>query len=150
MRTVRYTIVLLVLLACPLISRAQLDSLSARLLAIDREVRAEVGLRLQEVVRDLVGIEAGDELPESFALFPAYPNPFDKRTRIRFQVPEAVHARIEVYDLLGRRVGVLFDRKVRPGEYEVAFRAGNLASGLYFYRLKAGDFVKQRKVLLIR
>ncbi|ACY47897.1 T9SS type A sorting domain-containing protein [Rhodothermus marinus] len=146
------TIVLLGLLSLAFGPRAQaqLDTLSQRLLQLDQALREAVALRVLEVARYLVSVEDEAALPRQFALFPAYPNPFRRQATIRFQVPEPVRARLEVYDVLGRRVGVLLDEELRPGVYEVRFEAQSLASGLYFYRLTAGDFVQQRKMILIK
>ncbi len=144
--------VLLSLLGLALVPRAQaqLDTLSQRLLIVDQALRESVTLRVLEVVRYLVSIEDEEPFPRRFALFPVYPNPFSRQATIRLQVPEQVHARLEVYDVLGRRVGVLLDKKLKPGVYEVRVEAQGLASGLYFYRLRAGHFVQQLQMILIK
>ena len=142
------TVGLLMLLALP--ARAQLDSLSQQLLVIDQELRAAAAFRVLEVARLLVGTEGAEELPTRFVLYGAYPNPFRERATIRFAVPRRERVRLEVYDVLGRRVGVLLDEEVAPGLYEVHFEAQGLASGLYFYRLRAGRFVQQRKMIIIK
>ncbi|SHL06941.1 T9SS type A sorting domain-containing protein, partial [Rhodothermus profundi] len=109
-----------------------------------------VGLRLLEVAPYLVAAEDEGAVPERFALYEAYPNPFRRQATIRFAVPRQVRVRLEVYDVLGRRVGVLVDEKLAPGLYAVRFEAQGLASGLYFYRLTAGSFVQQRKIILVK
>ena len=58
--------------------------------------------------------------------------------------------KLVVYDLLGRDVGVLVNERKQPGQYQVAFDASKLASGVYFYRLKAGTFVQTRRMILVR
>jgi len=102
-------------------------------------------------------------LPASFSLFPNYPNPFNPTTGIRYQVPGVSDVRLVVYDLLGRDVAVLVDERKAPGSYEVKFDAAGLASGVYFYRMTAGDpptgsgsraearsYIQTRKMMLVK
>jgi hypothetical protein len=69
---------------------------------------------------------------------------------ISFQLPVASDVRLIVYDLIGREVAVLVNGMKMPGKYEVEFDASTLTSGVYFYRLRAGDFIQTRKLLLLR
>ncbi len=89
-------------------------------------------------------------VPSQFALQQNFPNPFNATTTISFTLPKACRARLSVFDLLGNQVAVLVDRDFAPGEYQVVFEAKDLASGVYFYRLKAEDEVKTRKLVLIK
>lgn len=79
-----------------------------------------------------------------------YPNPFNPTTTISFGLPIGDEVSLKIFDVLGREVTTLIDSKLAPGEYEVTFNAQNLASGVYFYRLKTSDFLKTRKMLLLR
>ena len=79
-----------------------------------------------------------------------YPNPFNPDTRIRYELPEAAEVRLEIYNPLGQRVAILVSAYQGPGSYTAHFDASNLASGVYLYRLHAGDTVKTRKMLLLR
>ena len=79
-----------------------------------------------------------------------YPNPFNPTTKIAFSVPTQSFVLLNVYDLLGREVSSVVREVLAPGRYEVPFDGVNLASGIYFYRLHAGQFVQTRKFLLIR
>ena len=79
-----------------------------------------------------------------------YPNPFNPATTIRFSLPEAMSVRVDVFDVLGRRVAVLADGLHPAGWNEVRFDAGRLPSGQYLYRLQAGDTVVTRPMLLVR
>jgi hypothetical protein len=90
------------------------------------------------------------ELPDRVLLDANYPNPFNPVTRIRFALPEPMHARLEIHDAMGRQVAVLFDGESREGDHEVAFEARDLASGVYFYRLAAGGQVLVRRMLLLK
>ena len=92
--------------------------------------------------------------PETFSLRQNYPNPFNPQTTIEFALPEPVDVKLEVYNVLGQRVITLMDRGLEPAEYQVVWDGRNsegnqVASGIYFYRLKAGRFVKTRKMILI-
>jgi hypothetical protein len=97
-------------------------------------------------------------LPNEFALHQNYPNPFNPATRISFSVRGSGFVSLKVYDLLGREVRTSVSENLQPGSYEVTFDATGLASGVYFYRLQAGDpsagsgrgFVQTKKLLLLR
>jgi hypothetical protein len=89
-------------------------------------------------------------MPEEFALFDSYPNPFNPTTHIRFRIPRSEHVTLTVYDLHGRKVAELANENLGPGSYERTFEAGGLASGVYLYHLQAGSFERARKVVLIK
>lgn len=97
-----------------------------------------------------VATEESDPLPERFALFVNYPNPFTHRTNIRFALPQPAEVTLTVYDLLGREIETVRQGLFPAGEHQVSWQAGDFASGIYFYRLQAGDFVKTHKMLLVR
>jgi hypothetical protein len=88
--------------------------------------------------------------PVRYALKQNYPNPFNPTTTIRYQLPSRSYVTLTVYDLLGRKVGTLVDGVEEPGEKSTTFDGSSLASGVYFYRLKAGEFVQTRKLVLVR
>lgn len=98
--------------------------------------------------------EQKNELPVKYKLFDNYPNPFNPTTRIKYSIPEgmqrAVSVQLKVYDILGREVATLVNETKAPGNYVVNFNASNLASGIYFYMLKAGNFVQTKKMILLR
>jgi hypothetical protein len=79
-----------------------------------------------------------------------YPNPFNPFTTIHYQIPSRAHVTLTVFDLLGREVATLVDGMEEPGEKRATFDGSALASGVYFYRLRAGDFVQTRKLVLVR
>jgi predicted outer membrane repeat protein len=89
-------------------------------------------------------------LPLRFELGPNYPNPFNPATVVSYQLPAVSDVRLVVYDLLGREVAVLVNEKKAPGEYEVRFDGSGLSSGVYLYRLTAGDFVQTRKMVIVK
>ncbi len=90
--------------------------------------------------------------PTSFAIDQNYPNPFNPETKIGFRVPGPGSTRITlaVYDLLGREVAVLVDEEKTSGSYELTYNASNLASGVYTYRLSAGNFTQARKMMVLK
>jgi len=91
-----------------------------------------------------------DLLPNEFRLDQNYPNPFNPSTTIQFAVPKTSNVTLRIYDILGREVATLIDEKYQPGQYKIIFEAGQLASGLYMYRIQAGDFRETKKLMLLR
>jgi hypothetical protein len=79
-----------------------------------------------------------------------YPNPFNPATSVKYQISEASLVSIKVYDLIGREVAILVDEVKQPGVYQVSFRGENLASGVYFYKMTAGEFSSVRKMNLLK
>jgi photosystem II stability/assembly factor-like uncharacterized protein len=98
------------------------------------------------------GIEdqQGDIIPERFNLSQNYPNPFNPSTTIRFQVPNSSFVNLKVYDILGNEVATLVNEEKATGSYEVNFKAANLSSGVYLYKLQAGSFIEIKKMLLLK
>lgn len=91
-----------------------------------------------------------ENLPEIFSLLQNYPNPFNSMTNIKWQMLNAGYAKITVYDLMGRETAILVNEKLQAGTYEVKWNAGNLPSGVYYYKLTAGDYSEVRRMILIR
>jgi len=85
-----------------------------------------------------------------FTLHQNYPNPFNPTTTVAWSIPNSGNVLLRVYDLLGREVATLVDGRMAPGEYETKFDASNLPSGIYFIRIQAGDFVAERKSLMLK
>jgi tyrosinase len=91
-----------------------------------------------------------EETPKNYSLAQNYPNPFNPATVIPYELPVAGHVTLEVFDMLGRRVAVLVDEAVSAGRHEVRFDAGSLSSGVYIYRITAGDYVQSRQMVLVK
>ena len=89
-------------------------------------------------------------VPAAYQLSQNFPNPFNPTTQIQFAVPHAGRVVLTVFDLLGREETTLVDTEVPAGTYTVTWDASNTASGMYFYRLRAGDFVDTKRMLLLR
>ena len=99
----------------------------------------------------VVGVEGKEKLlPISYALEQNYPNPFNPSTTIRYGMPHKSAVQLTVFNTLGQQVATLVQGEQEAGYHEVRFDGSGLSSGVYFYRLQAGDFVQTRKLLLIR
>jgi hypothetical protein len=99
-----------------------------------------------------------DSQPEEYFLYQNYPNPFNPVTTIKFTIPfvEAYCitplqiVTLKIYDVLGREVRTLVNEEKTPGVYSVTFDGSNLSSGIYFYRLQAGEFIQTKKLILMK
>jgi len=91
-----------------------------------------------------------DKLPGNFRLAQNYPNPFNPSTKIEFSIPEASFVQLKVYDVLGNEVATLVDEEQNAGVYRTDFSGTRLTSGTYFYRLKAGNYVEIKKMVLLK
>ncbi len=98
----------------------------------------------------VTSVEGFSGLPAAFLLQQNFPNPYNPATIIRYSLAKPEHVKLVVYDLLGRPVHVLIDRRLSAGSHEISFDGGNLASGVYFYRLEAGSFVDEKRMLLVK
>ena len=87
---------------------------------------------------------------KSYALEQNYPNPFNPSTTIKFSLPKNNLVRIDLYNTLGQRVKTILNKQMRAGQHEVEFKAQNLASGVYYYKIEAGDFQDMKKMVLIK
>ena len=88
--------------------------------------------------------------PHEFRLHQNYPNPFNPTTRIRFSVPSYGPVSVEVFDIQGKRIGILAEGMFAPGTYEAEFNAERLASGIYYCRMRAGSVVETAKMMYVR
>ena len=95
-------------------------------------------------------IQKSDNLPTKFALNQNYPNPFNPSTNIKYELPEASDVRLDIFNSLGQRVETLVDKQQTAGSYHATFKAEHLPSGVYIYRLRAGNFTQTKKLLLIK
>jgi len=86
----------------------------------------------------------------TYKLCQNYPNPFNPITEIRYDLPVDCQVRLEIYNLLGQKVATLVDGKEKAGYKTATWDAGSFSSGIYFYRLQAGDFVQTRKMVLLK
>ena len=98
----------------------------------------------------LTDVQSTDQLPTEFALFQNYPNPFNPTTNIKFDLPKESNVTLKVYNILGEEVATLVNKVMPAGHQVVTFDASRLASGMYIYRIQAGNFVQVKKMLLMK
>lgn len=91
-----------------------------------------------------------DGFPKDFRLDQNFPNPFNASTSIPFSVDRTTHVSLTIHDLNGRLVATIADRTFEAGNYVVSWEARDLASGLYLYTIKAGNFNSTRKMIILR
>lgn len=90
------------------------------------------------------------KLPQNYSLSQNYPNPFNPSTTIKYDIPKESFVKLKIYDILGREVKTLVKEQKSAGTYKVTFEASNLSSGVYFYRIQAGNFVQTKKLILLK
>lgn len=145
---------------------------SIRMTGIKYPVRINaegMDIRLQDVTGNEINtnIKSGEEItisnpdidkvmvsgilvPEKFELEQNYPNPFNPNTTIKFSIPKESQVTLLVYNMLGEKIKELKNEVMKAGYFDVVFDASNIASGVYLYRIKAGDFVQTKKMLLLK
>jgi hypothetical protein len=99
---------------------------------------------------NLVSVDEADRIVHSFGLIQNYPNPFNPSTTISYSLAEASDVKLTVYDMAGRRVAILIDEPQQAGRHSVQFDASNLASGIYFYRIEANNFVSTMNMIFLK
>jgi hypothetical protein len=102
--------------------------------------RAGISLKLIAALR----------LPREYALGQNYPNPFNPATTIKYQLPQECKVTLQIFNLLGQEVATLVNELKQAGRYEMQWNAENFPSGVYFYRLRAGEFVRSMKLVILR
>jgi len=91
-----------------------------------------------------------NQIPEEFILEQNYPNPFNPSSTIKFSIPTSEFVTLKVFDILGNEVAALVNENKLSGTYEVLFSAARLSGGVYFYQLKAGEFLQTKKMILMK
>jgi len=102
------------------------------------------------VLETPVDVEPVASIINYYKLQQNYPNPFNPTTTIKYQIPELSFVILKVYDVLGNEIETLVNKEKAVGNYEVNFNAASLPSGVYFYRLQAGNFVDIKKMVLLK
>jgi predicted GH43/DUF377 family glycosyl hydrolase len=97
-----------------------------------------------------LGVAGGETAPEAFSLLQNFPNPFNPSTKIRYTLPHRSHLTLEIFNTLGQKVTTILDRDMEAGSHEVEFDGKGLASGVYFYRMKAGDLEQTKKFTVLK
>jgi Secretion system C-terminal sorting domain len=95
-------------------------------------------------------VTIGNNTIAKYALAQNYPNPFNPATTIRYSIPKSEHVTMKVYNELGKEVSTLVNETKEAGNYNVTFNGAGLASGIYYYRITAGDFTEVKKLMLLK
>ena len=107
-------------------------------------------LHAVDVTSIVVGIQNISNIAESFSLKQNYPNPFNPATKIQFSIPRSGNVKLSVYDIAGKEVAVLVNERKEAGVYETEFGGAALSSGVYFYRIEAGEFIETKRMMLVK
>jgi len=102
------------------------------------------------VYQSVTSVDQPAAAPEEFSLQQNYPNPFNPTTAIRFQIADPGLVTLRIYDLLGQEIATLLNEELEPGVYTRNWDASGVTSGVYYYRLQAGNAVESRKMVLVR
>jgi hypothetical protein len=94
--------------------------------------------------------EEKNEIPNEFVLYQNYPNPFNPSTTLRFSLSKETYVNLSVFNILGEEIVELKNEFMNAGYYEVKFHSSDLISGIYFYTLKAGDYIESKKMILVK
>lgn len=89
-------------------------------------------------------------IPDNFKLYQNYPNPFNPSTTIEFSIPKSTHVNVTVFDTLGKEIDILMNSYLSAGKHTAVFNGNNLPSGIYFYRLKAGNYTETNMAVLLK
>jgi hypothetical protein len=106
-------------------------------------------LRLVDTLDILTGMN-NNEVPLNYSLGQNYPNPFNPATLIEYSLPKESFVKLSVYDVLGNEIDVLVNETQKGGNYEIGWKAENFTSGVYFYKIEAGEFTQTRKMILLK
>ncbi len=98
----------------------------------------------------IAGSENNNLIKKSYVLYQNYPNPFNPSTNIQYEVGSRQFVTIKIYDVIGNEIDTIVNEEKPAGTYEVAFNAGSLSNGVYFYKLTAGNFVQTKKMILLK
>ena len=108
-------------------------------------IKAYVSFGVTDVEEQIIEI-----LPNEFSVAQNYPNPFNPSTKIDFTIPTQSKVKLTVYNSMGELVRTIIDKEIGQGQHSINFDGKNLSSGIYFYRLLAGDNITTRKMMLIK
>ena len=107
-------------------------------------------VRRRPLSQMITAVEDQNDIPISFNLSQNYPNPFNPSTKINYSIALSSPVILKIYDVLGNEVATLVNEEKPAGSYEVNFNASQLSSGIYFYKLQAGNFISTKKMILLK
>jgi hypothetical protein len=114
-----------------------------------REVLQASKVKIPDLIETMVDEKPG-ELPSALRLYPSYPNPFNAKTKILYDLIEASEVSVEIYNVIGQQMACLFSGIQQAGEHSIIWDASGFPSGIYFARLEAGELSKSVKMVLLR
>ena len=134
------------------VMREQYDSLDAPHPVVTAQTIRDLMQALHQIIPQVPEANHQNYMrpPESYVLEQNYPNPFNASTTLRYAVPSSGLVRLTIYNIIGQKVATLVDRHQDAGYHSVIWNCTNLASGVYFYRIEANDFVDVKKMVLLR
>ena len=98
----------------------------------------------------ITDVKSNNEIPLVYSLEQNYPNPFNPSTKIKFSIPSNANVKLKVYNVLGQEVAVLVNEYLNAGGHQCDFNASSLTSGVYIYKLEAGNYAAAKKMLLVK
>ena len=120
-------------------------------LHINHDAAGEPALiRIDFYITDTTGVDPDDQIPLTFGLEPAYPNPFNSGTRIGFTLDRPGNVKLSIYDLTGRKTAELIDEWMPTGRHSAILSGNDLSAGVYFYKLEVGDRTSVRRMVLLK
>jgi N-acetylneuraminic acid mutarotase len=125
------------------------ETYEGQILIHNNSVQTPITIPITVQIVSAVG-DKSDVSPSDYVLYQNYPNPFNPSTDIRFDLRQTSHVHLAVYNILGQEVATLADRSFEAGSHALTFNASSLASGIYFYRIDAGQFTDMRKMILLK
>jgi len=138
------------------IDRKVMKGIESRITRFNPETREELDSKISKDFEMLLALDVRknskdhSSIPTQYKLDQNYPNPFNPITIINYELGITNFVSLKVYDLLGKEVLTLVSENKQPGKYSVTFDGSNFASGIYFYKLEAGDFVQTRRMMLLK
>jgi hypothetical protein len=103
-------------------------------------------------VKDTASISVEEDknlsISNTYELYTNYPNPFNSSTKIMYSIPNSTFVTVNIYDIFGRKIESLVSKFQKADTYSIEFNAGNLSSGIYFYRLQTGEYTDTKKLIL--
>lgn len=129
----------IITIAFALLAGDNLSDLQANCIAAKNKYNSVIGI-----------IKNNSQVPDRYSLSQNYPNPFNPVTNVEFGISKSGFVSLKIYDLLGKEVANLVNDNLQPATYKYNFDASNLSSGIYFYKIKAGDFVQTKSMMLLK
>jgi len=125
------------------------EEISDGLIELAQIIINSIQFNLMKAVKD-INLSESDIVPTQYSLEQNYPNPFNPSTTLKYEIPKESYITLKVYDILGREVATLVNKQQKAGYYEIDWNAVNNSSGIYFYKIQAGDFLETKKMILMK